>query len=259
MLEIIIFAIIQGITEPLPISSSGHLQLLNYFFSIGGTSLVLEVLVNFGSFLAIIFIYRRLLMNIFSDTFKYARTRDLKYYDNFRYFWYVALATVPAALIGFLFQEQIEKYLLNPFVTGLMLIITGLLLFAIRNFKGVMQVKHLKLLQIIVIGIFQAFALIPGLSRSGSTIVGDSLMGLSRKEAFNFSFLLYIPISIAVLIGNISAIFSLEVSTIIIGLAVSFGGTYLATKLFYQIVLSGKLIYFSIYCILIGVLTIIIL
>ncbi len=259
MLELIIVSLIQGITEPLPISSSGHLQIVSYFLNVSDDSLALEVLTNFGSFLAIVFLYQKYLAKIFKNTYLFARTKEKKYYGDFKYFMYVAIATVPAGIVGLLFEDLIEKYLLNPKVTGIMLLVTGVMLFLIRKMEGKLSVKKLGIKEVLLIGGFQAIALIPGISRSGSTIVGASLVKLSRKEAFNFAFLLYIPISVAVLIGKLDDILQLSFSFIIVGITIAFFATLFATKLFYRIVSRGKLVYFSIYCFLIGTLTLILL
>lgn len=259
ILELILLGLLQGITEPIPVSSSGHLQILQAMFDLNLSSLGLEVLLNFGSLLAIIVIYRKMLKKVFSNSFKFVKTKDKAYQEDFKVFYYVVIATIPAAVVGLFFADQIDAIFSNPKLVGVMLLVTAVFLFMIRKFNFKKQTTELTIKEVIIIGCAQAVALIPGISRSGATIFGASMMKLSRKSAFDFSFLLYIPISTLALVASIKDILNFSALEIIIGIVVSFVGTYVALKLFYRIMLRGKLIYFSIYCLVMGIVAIIVL
>lgn len=258
-LQAIILGLIQGISEPLPISSSGHLEIFQELFRINSSDLTYEVFLNFGSLLAVVFIYRKLLCKIFTNAFKYVTTKNKDYYVDFKYFYLVFFATIPAVVIGFLFESKIEKFFTSGLTTGIMLIVTSVFLFLIRNFNGKHTVLDMKIFDAFFIGFSQAIALIPGISRSGSTIVGSMFRDLRRDVAFDFSFLMYIPISLGIFASKIN---DLDVNEngikYLYGTIVAMIATYIATKWFRKIVVNGKIIYFSYYCLIIGVFTIII-
>ena len=140
---------------------------------------------------------------------------------------------------------------------GVTLLITALFLFLIRNIKGKKESDQITLKDAFIIGLFQAVAILPGISRSGATIVGGMTRNLKRETAFDFSFLLYIPISIATGILGFKDLFSASFDTItlvmyIIATIIAGIVTYFATKWFKDIVKKGKLIYFVIYCLIVG-------
>lgn len=262
----IFLGFIQGFTEPIPISSSGHLLIFQKL--IGSINTIdfelLATITNFGSFIAICLIYKNEIINLTKSFFKYLKTKEKKYYPNYKYSWYIVVATIPAGLLGlvvsklnvFDFLEENVKFV------GVTLIITAIFLFIIRNFKGEKTKNEMTLKNAIAIGLFQVAALLPGISRSGSTIVGSMFNNLTRETAFNFSFLLYIPISVATTVLGLKdlldANLNLEIILLyFISMMVSLLFTYICTKWFKKIVTNGKLIYFSIYCLIVGILVII--
>lgn len=253
-IEAIILGLIQGITEPLPISSSGHLEIVQEFMKLDNSDLTFEVFLNFGSLIAIVILYRSLLGKIFGNTFKYVKTKDKTYYSDFKYFYLIFFASIPAAVVGFLLEDVIEKYFTSSFTTGAMLHVTALFLFLIRNFNGTRTIKDMKISDAIFIGCAQAFALIPGISRSGSTIVGSMFKSLKREVAFDFSFLMYIPISLGVFASKIGDVALNEnLVKILVGTFISFIVTYFTTIWFKKIVVNGKIVYFSYYCLAMGI------
>ncbi|MFV0498492.1 MAG: undecaprenyl-diphosphate phosphatase [Bacilli bacterium] len=258
-IQSIILGIIQGITEPLPISSSGHLEILQEFMKLENNDLTFEVFLNFGSLIAIVFIYRKLLSRIFSNTIKYVKTKDQKFHNDFKYFYLVFFASIPAAIIGLLFEDTIEKYFTNSLTTGLMLLVTGLFLFIIRKFDGTKDISDMNIKDSFFIGFAQSIALIPGISRSGSTIVGSMFKNLKRQVAFDFSFLMYIPVSVGVFASKINEVkFNENFIKIFIGCLFSLVVTYFATKWFRSLVIKGKLVYFSYYCFAMGLFALIV-
>ena len=266
MLELIKFiflGFVQGITEPIPVSSSGHLLIFQKLMS-GLDSIDFEILAtitNLGSFLAILIIFRQDIVRLFKSFFGYLGKKDNNLYNDYKYCWYIIIGTIPAGIMGLIVTklDLFDKLEKNIKFVGITLIITALFLFIIRNFKGRKEDSGITFKDAIIIGLFQVVALLPGISRSGATIVGGMFCKLKRKTAFNFSFILYIPISLATTLLGIKDLFeaNLDFSTILlyfISMVVAFIFTYIGTKWFRKLVNEGKLIYFTVYCLIVGVL-----
>ena len=266
LLTFIFLGFVQGITEPIPVSSSGHLLIFQKL--VGSIDKIdfelLATITNFGSFLAICLIFRKDIVRLIKAFFGYLSSKDMKLYNDYKYCWYVVFATIPAGIIGLIVTKLdlfdfLEK---NVKFVGATLLLTALFLFIIRNFKGKKDDKDITFKDAIIIGLFQVIALIPGISRSGSTIVGGMFRGLKRSTAFNFSFILYIPISIATSLLGLKDLIGadMDVNTLmlyLVSMIMAFIFTYIGTKWFRKIVNEGKLIYFTIYCLIVGLLVII--
>ncbi|MBQ9024681.1 MAG: undecaprenyl-diphosphate phosphatase [Bacilli bacterium] len=263
LIKYIILGIIQGFTEPLPISSSGHIKIFKEILSDQVLNDInFEIVVNFGSLLAIIYLYRYEIINIIKEFFLYIKTKNKKYKLNYKYTWLIVLGTIPASLFG-LFIKDIIDDIFNTKLVGLMFIITAILLYMIKDIKGKKEKKDITYLDALKIGLFQVIALLPGISRSGATVVGAMKSNLKRESALEFSFMLYIPISIAsFILGMFDLIKTPNINTLIIpyivSMIVSSIVTYYSAKLFINIMKKGKLIYFSIYCSILGLITFII-
>ncbi len=263
ILHYIILGLVQGFTEPIPVSSSGHIMIINNLLKTSINMEILATLTNFGSLIAIMFLYRKRIIELVKDFFTHLKKKDKKAYTNYKYCIYLIIGTIPAGVVGLIvsklglfdFLEDNIKFV------GITLLITALFLFAIRNQKGKKDNSTITMKDALIIGIWQVFAILPGISRSGATIVGGLTRNLKRETAFDFSFLLYIPISIATGIlglkdligaGLDSITFMLYImATIIAGIV-----TYFATIWFKDIVKKGRLIYFVIYCLIVGTLVI---
>ena len=258
----LILGIIQGLTEPIPISSSGHLIIFKHLFNIHNINdLNFEIFSNFGSFLAITILFKKDILKLLNDTLSYLKTKKLKYYSNAKYVLLIIIGTIPAGLLGILLNNIIEKNLTNIKYIGLALIITAIFLYIIRKKTGKKEDHEITIKDALKIGCFQAIAIFPGISRSGATIVGGMLSNLKRETAFKFSFMLYIPITIATLFLSLKDIISGKTDTnlfiyYISGTIISAITTYITTKWFKNIMINGKLIYFVYYCLLIGIIVI---
>lgn len=262
LIRFIFLGFIQGITEPIPVSSSGHLLIFKTLVGNGISNIdfdLLATITNTGSLVAICILFKDEILELFHDFFGYLSKKDRKYYSNYKYAWYIVVATIPAGIMGlvvtklkiFDFLEENVKFV------GVTLLITASFLFLIRNIKGTKEKKDMTLKDAIIVGFFQVVALLPGISRSGATIVGGMSRNFTRKTAFKFSFLLYIPISIATMILGIKDLLTSSLSAslwicYIISAIVAGIFTYLGTKWFKRIMEEGKLIYFVGYCILAG-------
>jgi undecaprenyl-diphosphatase len=172
----------------------------------------------------------------------------------------IVLGCIPAGLMGLVVSklDLFDKIENNIKIVGISLIVTSILLFIVRNFKGTKDDSKLGIKEALTVGCFQILGLFPGISRSGSTIVGGMTAGLKRDNAFKYSFMLYIPLSLAAMVLELTDITIKTELLVYYGLAAIVAGvaTYFVTKWFRKIVTQGKLIYFSIYCLIVGILII---
>lgn len=198
IIDSFLLGLIQGLTEFLPISSSGHLVLGKAFLSNNlEQGITFEVVVHFGTLCSILLYYRNELIEILKSLLRLAASpaefRDKAKYDpNIKLCGYILLSMIPAAIVGFTLKDQIENLFLNPFMVSIMLLVTGSLLFATK-FRNEFP-NRVTAGNSFAIGLAQAFAILPGISRSGSTISLGLYLGVKREEVANFSFLMVIPV-----------------------------------------------------------------
>lgn len=260
LLKYILLGFIQGLTETIPVSSSGHLMIFKKIIDLKVDFDTIAILTNFGSLVAIIIFFWSDIKKLIINFFKYLKTKDTKLRSDYRYCWMIVLGCIPAGLAGLLVSklDLFDKIENNIKIVGISLIITSILLFVVRNFNGKKDDKKLGLKEALTVGFFQILGLFPGISRSGSTLVGGMSSGLKRDTAFKYSFMLYIPMSIAAMalelkdiVIDSSLIFYYFMAVLVAGIM-----TYVVIKWFRKIVSNGKLVYFSIYCFVVGLLII---
>jgi undecaprenyl-diphosphatase len=252
-----LLGIFQGFTEPIPVSSSGHLVLLQHFLRVEIEGLSFEVLVNFASLFAVVVIYRQDLQKVVSGFFDYTLTKNRSSKSDFQFGIYLIIATIPAVVIAFFFDDWIAGQFKDIHVIAITLVITGLALWFIRNLKGWKKDQDITLKEVVIVGLAQAVALIPGISRSGATIVAAMGLGWRQETALRFSFFLFIPISVGAGILAISELINdPQLTELLIPYSLAFLGSFVASyyslKWFMNIMKSGKLIYFSLYCFAVG-------
>jgi undecaprenyl-diphosphatase len=194
-LQIVVLAIIQGITEFLPISSSGHLILVPYFTDWPDQGLEFDVAVHIGTLTAIVAYFRRTLFAMARDFVLSVRQR--REVGESRLAWAVLFGTIPAGLVGLFFREDIETTLRSPLVVAFTAIGYAVLLFVADRRPGPRDERSIGWLDVVVIGCAQALSLVPGTSRSGITMTAGLFRGLSREGAARFSFLLAVPVMTA--------------------------------------------------------------
>jgi len=251
ILHSIILGIVQGLTEFLPVSSSGHLEIVKAILQdekIGEESMLMTVVLHGATALSTIYIFRKDISEIVNGLFS-----GIKKEVNFSL--KIILSMIPAALVGLIWEEEIEKLFGgNLILVGSMLIITALLLYFADKAKS--TTKNLSFLNSIVIGVSQAIAILPGISRSGATISTSVLLGIDKEKSARFSFLMVVPL----IIGKISKdIFSGEIAfnssdslPLLFGFISAFIVGIIACKWMIQIVKNSNLKYFAFYCIIVG-------
>lgn len=258
-IKFLLLGLFQGLTEPIPISSSGHLLIAQYFLDveIEGSNSTFALLVNSASLIAVLIIYREDIKRLIINGLKFFKEKTPETRRDFMFVVYLVVATIPAGIIGVLFQDTIDSYLSTIVTVGVTLVITGLALWFIRNMRGQRNDGNMTMKDAIIIGGAQAVALIPGISRSGATIVAAMARGINQETALRFSFLLFIPISFGGAVLSITDIISDDnLSTMAVPYIMAFIGSlvasYFSLKWFMNIMAKGQLKYFAIYCFIVG-------
>lgn len=260
-LEALILGIIQGLTEFLPVSSSGHLELAKAIQGqelTGESSMMMTVVLHFATALSTVVVFRKDILQIFKGLFQF------KVNEEFLYAFKIVVSMIPAALVGILFDDVIEGFFDGQIVlVGFMLIITGLLLFLADRAKK--TEKEVSIYNAIIIGVAQAIAILPGISRSGATIGTSVLLGIDREKAARFSFLMVVPLIFGKMakdimspefqtaIDNTDAANAVSVGAMSIGFFAAFATGMLACTWMIKLVKRSKLSYFSFYCFLVGI------
>ena len=256
VLEAIILGIIQGLTEFLPVSSSGHLELAKAILgdtSVPEESLTFTVVLHFATALSTLVVFRKEVAEIFKGLFQF------KWNDELKFSLKIIISMIPAVIVGLLFEKQLESFFGGKILlVGIMLLVTAVLLLLADKAKNTN--KEVSFWNSVIIGISQAIAMLPGISRSGATISTSVLLGIDRTRAARFSFLMVVPLIFGkigkdVLSGDLN-FQSSEMLPISAGFIAAFLAGLLACKWMIAIVKKSKLSYFSIYCAVVGVVAI---
>ena len=256
IIEAIVLGIIQGMTEFLPVSSSGHLEIGKYIFGVDAdSSFAFSVAVHGATVLSTIVVFRHEIIKLLKGATQF------RYNDETRYILKILVSLIPVMIVGFAFKEKVEGYFDgNISFVGFMLIVTAMLLI----FSSIMRKanREINYLDAFVIGIAQAFAVLPGISRSGATISTGLALGNSPAGMARFSFLMVlIPVIGANLVelldGGFGAGGEISVVEIITGFVAAFISGYIACRWMIKLVQKGRLYWFGIYCLILGIIVIV--
>lgn len=262
LIESLILGLVQGLTEFLPVSSSGHLVIVEKLFNVRADDLVFEVLVHFGTLVAVIIYFREKLYAVLVSFFAQFSGHDKSPDDRARsrLGWYLILGTVPAAIVGLSLESYVEIAFGSPRWTSAMLLVTAMILILTRWVGHGNSSANVP--RTILIGCAQALAIMPGISRSGTTISAGIFSGMNKSEAAEFSFLLSIPaVAGATLketpllfsqIGNIELIVTYLAGALVAGVV-----GYLSIAFLMNLIRKGRFFYFGVYCAVVGILGII--
>ncbi len=262
-LKVILLGIVEGITEWLPISSTGHLILVDEFIHLKASDAFKEmfnVVVQLGAILAVVVIYFQKL-----NPFSKSKTRKQKVY-TIQLWMKVVIACIPAGVLGILFDDWMEEHLHNYVVVAIMLILYGVFFILIENWNkrrtpAVTKLNELTYKTAFLIGVFQVLSLIPGTSRSGATIIGGLLLGVSRYVAAEFTFFLAIPVMFGAsalkllkffLVG--AGISAMEIGLLLVGCLVAFVVSVIAIKFLMGYIKKNDFKVFGYYRIVLGIL-----
>lgn len=253
LFKALILGIIEGLTEFLPISSTGHLIVAGDLLNFKSNGKVFEIAIQLGAVLAVIFEYRQRFTHVVTHI---GRDKQVN-----RFVANLAVAFVPAAVVGLLFSKQIKLYLFNPIAVAAALVIGGFIILWIERRQRfippkVSSVEDMRLRDALVVGVAQICALVPGTSRSGSTIMGGMLWGLERKTATEFSFFLAVPVMIAATTYDVLKHYRLfsaqDIGLIAVGFVAAFAAGLLAVKALLKFVATKNYVPFAYYRIVFG-------
>ena len=251
-LSALILGIVQGLTEFLPVSSSGHLEIIKEIFNTNyeaKESLLMTVVLHFATALSTIFIFRIDILKIFVGVFKEKDNMERQFAFK------IIFSMIPAALVGVFFEDIIESFFNGQLIlVAAMLILTGILLFLADKSKE--SSSQISILNSFVIGISQAIAILPGISRSGATIATSVILGVDKTASAKFSFLMVVPLIFGKVLKDIFSgdILSESISygPLFLGFSTAFITGLFACKWMISLVKASKLKYFSFYCFIVA-------
>jgi undecaprenyl-diphosphatase len=263
IIQAIIIGIVQGLTEFLPVSSSAHLIFIQELLGVERVNLAFEVLLHFGTLIAVVgYFYKdfigvtKAFFSSIADIFRGEFKQGFKEDKYKKLAWMILIATIPVCLVGFFFNTEIEAMFSSLTIPAFFLLITGLLLYTSQRINiGNRNIEETGIKDAIIVGIFQALAIIPGLSRSGTTISGGLYLGFDKEFAAKFAFLLAIPAILGatvVELKDIGAGLDSNITAYLFGFFAALISGYLAISLLLKLIREKSLDVFAYYCWIVG-------
>lgn len=254
----IILGILQGLTEFLPVSSSGHLAIGKYFLDFETPDMLFDIMLHVATLLVVLIYFRKRVFLIIKAFFGIFLKRFQKdYFENKRFLWGIIVASIPTAIIGLAFEKYMLVYFEIIVFVGYALIITSILLVISDNFNGRGKITAGNS---IIIGIAQGLAVTPGISRSGTTIAVSCMLGIERDEAAEFSFLLSVPAILGAMILELKNVTISSIDMLIpygAGMAASFISGLVVIGIMMALIRKAQLKLFAIYCLILGLIVVI--
>lgn len=260
LLEAVLLGIVQGLTEFLPISSSGHLVLGEFLLGVKFDDISFEVFLHFGTFLSVVIVFRRTIWSMIEAVWLKAKSIFIRgnassVSEDWHLFWLIVVGSIPAGIAGFLFKDYLETCFSSVLFVSFMLLVTGSVLFLTRFFKA--SRGRMNFSDALLVGLAQAFAMLPGISRSGLTISTGIFKGVERSKSAEFSFLLSLPAILGASLLELKDVLNhadLGQSLVIyvVGTVTAFVIGYLAIKFLLNVIRKGKFQYFGYYCFAVG-------
>lgn len=258
-LQALVLGLLQGLTEYLPVSSSGHLTICSYLFGLNGEdNLAFTVVVHVATVLSTLVVLWKEIDWILKELFKFKMNDETKYFIN------ILISMIPVGIVGVFFKDQVEEVFGSGLlIVGCMLLVTAALL-VFSYYARPRQRENISPLHAFVIGLAQAVAVLPGLSRSGSTIATGLLLGNKKEKLAQFSFLMVIPPILGEALLDVvkglkgeEAFGGIDALPLIVGFVAAFVSGCVACKWMINIVKKGKLVWFGVYCAIAGAATIV--
>ena len=248
----ILLGLVQGLTEFLPVSSTGHLVIVQRLIRFDGNPVAADALLHLGTLVAVVLYFRRELALVAGSVFKWATRRGRDRYTVLAF--YLLVATIPGAAAGAAFEKFFSAAFESVTVVGLMLITTGVILWLAESVRpGEKTLESLSLSDSLLVGLAQTLAIMPGLSRSGATIAAGIWRGFDRREAAKFSFLLSVPIIAGAAGFELAKTKESAISPyLLVGTVVAGLSGWLAIGLLIKMVQEQRLRFFSVYCFIVG-------
>ncbi|NMC36511.1 undecaprenyl-diphosphate phosphatase [Candidatus Beckwithbacteria bacterium] len=256
ILTALFLGIVQGFTEFLPVSSSGHLALLQSWLGFKNPPITFDILLHLGTLLAILWFFKKTLQEIASQFWQSVSKKDWHLFPKISYL--VIIGTLPATILGLLIKSSIETFFTTKLFIGIGFLISSAFLLSSQFLTQKNQDKTITIKRAVIIGLAQAIAILPGISRSGSTVSTGLLQGIKREEAFTFSFLLAIPAIVGAVtldLDKITSISSDQIPSYVIGFTAAFITGMVSLLIFKKLVSQLKLSWFGFYCLTLGMIT----
>ena len=259
LLKYIFLSIIQGVGEILPISSSGHLMLFRNILGIDVDGFAIELVLHVASLLALFIYYKSVIFGLIKGFFKYVFKKEKLYIREFKFIIGMIISLIPTCLIGYFANDYLDYFVKYSFIVGIFLVLNGLNLLSVKHKNGDVNIENLSIFSFFKIGLGQCFGLLPGFSRSGSALSMCYRENMSKDDSEKFTFLMLFPLVFGSLILNLNDfVFDRNLTILlVISFIVTFIVTILCLGLLSKIVNKGKLYYFSYYCIIIGIIVLI--
>lgn len=262
VLKYLLVGLVQGICEVLPISSSAHLLIIQSLLGIGSEGLSFEVFLHLASLIAVLVYLRKKLYKLIKGFFVFIFFKDRRdeTRKDFNYCLFIVISTIPAAIAAVVLDDLIA--IDSLLLVGILLVVNAVMLFFVSKYnKGTKHVSDMKWYNALFIGLFQVAGIFAGISRSGSCLAGTASQKLEKEEAADYAFILFIPAVLGAFVLDLDGISSILSSSYLLAYLGSFIiagiSTYFAFTLLMKIIRKGKIIYFSVYCIIIGLAVII--
>jgi len=259
MLQALILGIIQGLTEFLPVSSSGHLVIVPWLLGWSQPSVMFDAVLHLGTVVAILAVFWRDIIRIIGGWFSSIFKRGPLSTEG-RLAWLLILSAVPAAILGFLLNNLFESLFGTPPLVAVLLLVTALILWLSEKIsKRERTLESLTWLDALLMGVAQGLAIAPCISRSGATLATGLVRGLKREDAARFSFLMAIPVIIGAAGFKLlhATVTSGELSLLLIGFLAALVSGFLVIRAFLKFIRSHSLVPFAVYCVLIGIVTLV--
>ena len=266
-MEALVLGIVQGATEYLPISSSGHLVIAQHLFGLEEPALFFDIVLHLGTLVAVVWYYRKDIVELFRETLSGLRhlasghswKETLTSFPGLRFALLIAVGTVPTAVIGVTFEDTFEQLFGSVRIVGFMLMVTGVVLLLTRRSRPVgRSAEGMTWVDAVIIGIVQGVAITPGISRSGITIGAALLLGIERETAARYSFLLSIPSILGALLLRLKgAEDGVGTAALVLGFGAAALTGYFCLALLVRVVKRGRLSWFAPYCFALGLLAVI--
>lgn len=271
-LQALIMGLVQGLTEFLPVSSSGHLVLSKFILGAQlDTSALFEILLHVGTLVAVFIVFWQDVLSLIKEGFKLigdcvlwvAKRKKITLYPERKMLLMILIASVPTAILGLLMEKFLEDlFLSSVLAVGLALLVTGTFLLLLQKLpQGHKQLKQMKNRDAVTIGIVQGIATIPGISRSGSTVAAGLFCGLDKEFAFRFSFLMSIPAILGAAVLKLTDVSAADVSAnagpYLVGMIAAALVGYLCVRWLRNLIQKDQFHYFGYYCLLIGLISVI--
>lgn len=261
IIDAILLGVLQGLTEFLPVSSSGHLVLMQHFLGMEEPKVLFDVMLHVGTLGAVVVVYRKSIWSLARTGISTSVDRNfyrhpigaVKSNMNLKLVWLILVGSIPTGLIAIAFKDQFEALFTKPGTVAAMLIVTGMMLQLprVRRDKVIANLP-LRTWHTPLIGIAQGFAVAPGISRSGSTISVSLMLGISPQIAAQYSFLLAIPAILGALVLKLKDVAEVTPAAAIVGTLTAFVAGYIALRILLAMLNRGKFYVFSYYCFALG-------